>query len=812
MHNIDMDSIVEYAIEKVKTEIKAIKGSKIVDVDIDDVAWGEKSYRFDVIGYNKAGRPISYDTFTGKVDFEDAPGESEEDAKWLVDNAVGEFAYNFVKHPNPPSDEMMRMYDLHMREEIMNEEYNIQFYQIFSNPERPTDNGKMIAQAGTEDEAKAKGDKLVGKGNYLIKAVCDDGKVRDVDLHDYFNKSKDLKEYYRGEDALDDVISWLQDHEQAWNDFTTHFSDVEDEDLTYDMVVDWISEHDTLYDDYLAFFDLDESKSINESVNASQEPQMKWCVEIEGDFPAGCAFDTSEQAQQWFSDYVKKYNDEHAEGEENYTEDDFEVYIYQDIDTVDKDELIKYLADYFEDTYRYEYTYYKRFVGDIVNLLYDVYDLPSYAREDMEYDAYQWAYSMCEILEDRVGPIEDDEYEEDDDLEESKSMNKDMNTYNVTFYMDSLDDNVMSGPSTTKQIVAASKEDAEKKLRDECNDKYYIPTITDVELVESIVTEELKPGDRVYVTVSNRQGNVIKMVSDDVVEVELDGGLYPARIDRFYVDEVKVLDMQPEVDDEIDYDDVDPDAVIDSLKEELTADEVRSRVSNYLKSHQYSLTDTMDEEDICAEICDNLFDMNYNTMPSDLSHAVFTEVMNYFEEDLEEDLGHTIGTALFCTASIEVCTIGGVDEDGEDVDEPVIFDDKTPVNTILAAIDPDTDAGDAKCAEINQLLNAMPDGYIQVQAYCRGRDMGDRQVYDAYELYDEIRDIFNLDESLTESNNAYTYRGHYIINDGSTWMIKDGNNQVIRSGIATDSEAEEIIDDLDESVDYEDAFVADDDM
>ena len=394
----------------------------------------------------------------------------------------------------------------------------------------------------------------------------------------------------------------------------------------------------------------------------------------------------------------------------------------------------------------------------------------------------------------------------EDDLDES------MNTYNVTFYMDSLDDNVMSGPSTTKRIMAASREEAEKKLRDECNDKYYIPTITDVELVESVVTEELKPGDRVYVTVSNRQGNVIQMVNDDVVEVELDGGLYPARIDRFYVDEVKLLDMQPEVDDEIDYEDVDPDAVVDSLKEELTADEVRSRVSNYLKSHQYSLTDTMDEEDICAEICDNLFDMNYNTMPSDLSHAVFTEVTNYFEEDLEEDLSHTIGTALFCTASIEVCTIGGVDEDGEDVDEPVIFDDKTPVNTILAAIDPDTDAGDAKCAEINQLLNAMPDGYIQVQAYCRGRDMGDRQVYDAYELYDEIRDIFNLDESLTESNNAYTYRGHYIINDGSTWMIKDGNNQVIRSGIATDSEAEEIIDDLDESIDYEDAFVADDDM
>lgn len=76
----------------------------------------------------------------------------------------------------------------------LKESYNVQFYQIFKNPEKPTDNGKMIAQAGTEEEAKAKGDKLVGKGNYLIKAVCDDGKVRDVDLYSYFNESKPVTE------------------------------------------------------------------------------------------------------------------------------------------------------------------------------------------------------------------------------------------------------------------------------------------------------------------------------------------------------------------------------------------------------------------------------------------------------------------------------------------------------------------------------------------------------------------------------------------------------------------------------------------
>ena len=78
-----------------------------------------------------------------------------------------------------------------------------------------------------------------------------------------------IKEGYRGDDGLDDILGWLQDHEQAWDDFCVHFEDVEDEDLTQDMVVDWISEHEQLYDDFLSYFGedefLDESKSTRES-------------------------------------------------------------------------------------------------------------------------------------------------------------------------------------------------------------------------------------------------------------------------------------------------------------------------------------------------------------------------------------------------------------------------------------------------------------------------------------------------------------------------------------------------------------------
>lgn len=64
--------------------------------------------------------------------------------------------------------------------------------------------------------------------------------------------------------------------------------------------------------------------------------------------------------------------------------------------------------------------------------------------------------------------------------------------------------------------------------------------LTDI-LTESTV-RRFNKGDRVYVTVNNRQGNVTKMVSSDVVEVEFEAnGTYPARIDRYYVDEVELI-------------------------------------------------------------------------------------------------------------------------------------------------------------------------------------------------------------------------------------------------------------------------------
>lgn len=78
----------------------------------------------------------------------------------------------------------------------------------------------------------------------------------------------------------------------------------------------------------------------------------------------------------------------------------------------------------------------------------------------------------------------------------------------------------------------------------------YMMTANDSHYLEESATKKFNNGDRVYVTVSNRQGTVTKMISDDVVEVEFEAnGTYPARIDRFYTSEVELIDMTPDLED-----------------------------------------------------------------------------------------------------------------------------------------------------------------------------------------------------------------------------------------------------------------------
>ena len=62
-----------------------------------------------------------------------------------------------------------------------------------------------------------------------------------------------------------------------------------------------------------------------------------------------------------------------------------------------------YLADKFEDTYRHQYQYYKKFKEDVERFILDNYSFPTYQHNDIEVASYDIAYNMTEILEERTG-------------------------------------------------------------------------------------------------------------------------------------------------------------------------------------------------------------------------------------------------------------------------------------------------------------------------------------------------------------------------------------------------------------------------
>lgn len=98
----------------------------------------------------------------------------------------------------------------------LKEDYNVQFYKILQAPTKPTENGKVIGQRGDLESALAFGYERCGKGNFLIHAVCDDGKVRDVDLYSYFNESVSVTE----EDDNKTQSTSKPNSLKEWNEFS----------------------------------------------------------------------------------------------------------------------------------------------------------------------------------------------------------------------------------------------------------------------------------------------------------------------------------------------------------------------------------------------------------------------------------------------------------------------------------------------------------------------------------------------------------------------------------------------------------------
>ncbi len=95
-----------------------------------------------------------------------------------------------------------------------------------------------------------------------------------------------------------------------------------------------------------------------------------------------------------------------------------------------------------------------------------------------------------------------------------------------------------------------------------------------------------------------------------------------------------------------------------------------------------------------------------------------------------ESLGRKLGKMLMSKRiTITVYTVGGVDLDGNEVDEPVVFD-----GHYSDACNFLTDEDNLN--RIQKIMEDLDDGYIEVE-------VGDysREVYDAWEIRDVIEEM-----------------------------------------------------------------------
>lgn len=155
---------------------------------------------------------------------------------------------------------------------------------------------------------------------------------------------------------------------------------------------------------------------IKSSESLNKAPAIKYVCEYNGDLSD--YYETQEQALEYAKQLVLDEYDDYDERElDEWDCDDYsclDIYIYQDLESVNREELVNYLADYLEDIYITEYTYYKRFVDDIVDILKTVYDLPDFQIDELDTESYELAYQMCEILESRLGSSDEDYDDEEE--------------------------------------------------------------------------------------------------------------------------------------------------------------------------------------------------------------------------------------------------------------------------------------------------------------------------------------------------------------------------------------------------------------
>lgn len=455
-------------------------------------------------------------------------------------------------------------------EENLQEEYKVKFFQIFEAPKAPTENGKMIGQRGTLKDANSFGKEKVGEGNYIIKAVCTDGKTRHIDndtSEDAYQMEEGLTEdaeetpaaIYSMLDASDSYVDNDDYPEGASEEEIIKIAEANPDCMKVTKWVDGMEGPDEVvwerpvniwfvsqyeggaeyehaeggyYYETLTHVDketfkskeaarkrlaelADEARSEGEDVVAQTDDFFRIktgryigdCEEYHVEAKEGAHFSGKKVYEDLNEDVLNKLN---TPEDKPYSASEIqkEIKSLTQNFTATKDTLkcgfkeendvaVKLLKKHYKNVTTEKYgQWFEITFSEPVKKLKENHEVKTLFKNDnyiveLHPDAPKPYWVLDATVE---NPIHAEQcfYDEERAVRFAKehSLNEDINTYNVTFYMDSLDDNVMSGPSTTKMIRASSEEEAKKKLMDSSTDKYYIPTVTKVELVESVETSK----------------------------------------------------------------------------------------------------------------------------------------------------------------------------------------------------------------------------------------------------------------------------------------------------------------------------------
>lgn len=111
---------------------------------------------------------------------------------------------------------------------------------------------------------------------------------------------------------IDDVIGWISDHDELYNDFKEYFSYEYDEASgeeknkpSLGKIIDWLFEHDQAFEDFKSYFEVVD-ESLKEDVD-NAEYHITYFDKVGSRFPDGENFNSLEDAKKRFKEQVAFY-------------------------------------------------------------------------------------------------------------------------------------------------------------------------------------------------------------------------------------------------------------------------------------------------------------------------------------------------------------------------------------------------------------------------------------------------------------------------------------------------------------------------